>query len=63
MNGSIIQTALTGKTLRLELDYRKPSPSKNDCAGTERPATYVEVGFDRTDSPLADEFALLLSVI
>lgn len=63
MNGSILQTALTNKRLRLELDYRKPSMPWEDNAGAARPTTDIGVVFHHTEPKPADEFACLLSVI
>ena len=56
MSQSIIQTALTNKTLRLELIYQAPSMLREEDDTTMKPAT-------QTGLAIADEFACLLSVI
>ncbi len=56
----IIRTALTNKTLPLELEYREPSrESASDIEG----ALEMEVVVQRDDARLSAEFACLLSVI
>ena len=60
MSGSIIQTALTNKTLRLELAYRQPSMLWEGDARTEAPTTGAGLTFQYDDPQVSDEFACLL---
>jgi hypothetical protein len=60
---SIIHTAITDKTVRLELDYRQPSALRENDAGIEAPTTEVGLVPQYHDSQVSDEFACLLRVI
>jgi hypothetical protein len=59
----IIQTALTNKTLRLELEYRQPSVLREGDARTEESAADTGTALPYDDPQASDEFACLLSVI
>jgi hypothetical protein len=59
----IIQTALTNKTLRLELEYRRPSVLREGNARTEAPTADTGLAVPYDDPQVSDEFACLLSVI
>jgi hypothetical protein len=63
VSGSIIQTALTNKALRLELEYRRPSVLREGGARTEEPAAGTGPAVPHDDPQVSDEFACLLSVI
>ena len=64
MSQSIIQTAVTNKTLRLELDYRQPCMIRESDARTAKPAPDNTGLAPRYDDPqVSDEFACLLRVI
>jgi hypothetical protein len=60
---SIIQTAVTNKTLRLELTYRLPSKVRAGDAIVEEPATDTGLTFQHDDPQVSDEFACLLKMI
>jgi hypothetical protein len=60
---SIIQTAVTNKTLRLELTYRVPSMLRQEDDTTMEPATHIGIAHPDSVQPSSDEFARLLSVI
>jgi hypothetical protein len=60
---SILQTALTNKTLRLELTYQAPSMLREEDDTAMKPVTHA--GLEHPDSvqAIAGEFAGLMSVI
>ena len=59
MSGSIIQTALTKKALRLELEYRQPSMLRIEDANNEGPMTDLELALQYGDLKVWDEFTYL----
>jgi hypothetical protein len=59
----IIQTALTNKTLGLELEYRRPFMSREGNASIEEPTTDTRLALPYDDPQVSDEFVYLLSVI
>ncbi len=59
MSGSIIQTALTKKALRLELEYRQPSLLRIEDANNEGPMTDLELALQYGDLKVWDEFTYL----
>ena len=59
MSGSIIQTALTKKALRLELEYRQPSLLRIEDANNEGPMTDLELALQYRDLKVWDEFTYL----
>ena len=59
MSGSIIQTALTKKALRLELEYRQPSLLRVEDANNEGPMTDLELALQYGDLKVWDEFTYL----
>ncbi len=63
MSQSIIQTAVTNKTLRLELDYRQPSTFREGDSNIEGPTTDTGLAKQYGDLQVSDEFACLLRVI
>lgn len=63
MTGSIIHTALTNSTLRLELEYRVPSVLKEGNAGIDEPTNSDILGFQHADTQVWDEFTCLLRLI
>jgi len=60
---SIIQTALTNKTLRLELSYRVPSMLHQESDATMEPATHTGLTHPRSVQVFSDEIPCLLSAI
>jgi hypothetical protein len=62
VNGSIIQTALTNKTLRLELVYR-PATLPEDNAHSGDPAMGPASEFQFDGPKPSGEFACLLEMI
>src|SRR5271170_5208187 len=58
----LIQTAVTNKTLRLELDYRQPSILSEGDATIEGPTAETGLALPY-DPQVADDFTYLLSVI
>ena len=63
MSQSIIQTAVTDKSQRLELDYRQPSTPLEGNASVEEPTIDTGLALQYDDSEVSDEFACLLRVI
>ena len=63
MSQSIIHTAVTNKTLRLELDYRQPSMFREGDLSIEGPKTDAGLALEYDGSLVSDEFACLLEVI
>ena len=63
MSQSIIQTALTNKTRRLELSYRVPSMLRQESNPTMEPATHTGLTHPYSVQVISDEFACLLSAI
>ena len=63
MSPGIVQSALTNKTLRLELTYTVPSMLRQEDVTGMEPARHT--GLARPDSvqAISDELACLLSVI
>ena len=59
MSGSTIQTALTKKTLRLELEYRQPSMLREEDASNEGPTSDIELALQYGDLKVWDEFTYL----
>jgi len=59
VSGSIIQTALTKKALRLELEYRQPSMLREEDAINEGPMTDIELALQYGDLRVWDEFTYL----
>ena len=59
MSESIIQTALTKKALRLELEYRQPSLLPEEDANNEGPTTDLELALQYGDLKVWDEFTYL----
>ena len=59
MSGSIIQTALTKKAVRLELEYRQPSLLRIEDANNEGPMTDLELALQYGDLKVWDEFTYL----
>jgi hypothetical protein len=60
--GGIIQTAVTDKTLCLELEYRQPYTPR-DGEARQEPASDIGFTFQYDDPQVSDEFACLLMVI
>jgi hypothetical protein len=60
---SIIHTAVTNRSLRLELDYREPSMPLEGDASIEGPTTDTGLALQDNASQVSDEFACLLRVI
>jgi hypothetical protein len=60
---SIIQTAITNKALRLELEYRQPSMFRDGDAGFEGPTIDTGVALPCVEQQTSDEFAGLLRLI
>jgi hypothetical protein len=58
----IIQTAVSNKTLRLELDYRQPSMLREGNVSIEIPTTDAGMALQH-DEPVSNEFACLLRTI
>ena len=58
-SGSIIQTALTKKALRLELEYRQSSLLREEDANNEGPMTDLELALQYGDLKVWDEFTYL----
>ncbi len=63
MSQSIIQTAVTDKSLRLELDYRQPSMPLEGNASIEEPTIDTGLALQYDEPQVSDEFACLLGVI
>jgi len=61
--GSIIQTAITNKTLRLELDYRQPSVRHEGDTNIEERMIDTGVVPLYDDPQVSDEFACMLRMI
>jgi hypothetical protein len=59
----IIQTALTNKTLRLELTYAVPSTLRQEDETGMEPATRTGLAGPDSVQAISDELACLLSVI
>ena len=60
---SIIQTALTNKTLRLELSYRVPTMLRQESGPMMEPATHTGLTHPPSVQVISDEFACLLIAI
>jgi hypothetical protein len=60
---SIIQTALTNKTLRLALIYRVPSMLREEDNTTMKPATHTGLARPDAVQEILNDFACLPSVI
>jgi hypothetical protein len=58
-SGSIIQTALTKKALRLELEYRQPSLLRAEDTNNEGPITDLEFALQYGDLHVWNEFTYL----
>jgi hypothetical protein len=63
MSQSIIETALTNRTLHLELTYRTPSKPLEDEDDTAEFEPQTRAALRPTLQPISGEFACLLSVL